>query len=206
MGGQKGLGAAAAGESAAELAMLRRNGITHILNCTDGAGDGFVNRFPGRFEYLDLNLDDREPDPSSSIETSVAFAAATRAAGGRLLVHCQRGVNRSGTMAMACVMEWPRRDGSLRTLQEAYASVMGGRPAVRAGGGPRPAFLDALCQFEKRLRGGDRATLDMGRVKEDKVMALKEGLTREAAKQALDSSGGDVDRAAMSLWCESAGE
>ena len=179
--------------------MLQRNGITHILNCTDGAAAGFVNRFPGRFEYLDLNLDDREPDPSSAIENSVAFAAATRAAGGRLMVHCQRGVNRSGTMAMACVMEWPRKDGGLRTLQEAYEAVMDGRPAVRDGGGPRPAFLDALCRYEKRVRGGE-ATLDMRRVKEDKVMGLKQGVTRDAARQALDASGGDVDRAAMSLW------
>ena len=76
------------------------------------------------------------------------------------MVHCQRGVNRSGTMAMACVMEWPRKDGGLRTLQEAYEAVMGGRPAVRDGGGPRPAFLDALCRYEKRVRGGE-ATLDM---------------------------------------------
>ena len=175
------------------LGRLQGIGITHVLNCTEGAKKGFVNAFPDSFEYLDLELDDRSPDPSAEMKAAVEFAQGALGAGGKVLLHCERGVNRSGTMAIACVMvigDMP--------LQEAYEQVLARRPMVAQGGGPRIEFVEALIRLEQSTRGC--CSLDIELVKARKVMALKEGTTLEEAVAALSGAGGDVDAAAVALW------
>ena len=181
-------------EQPAILQRLQELGISHVINCTEGATAGFCNPFPDFLEYLDLKLNDRSPDPLEEMRVAVDFAREAVSAGGRVLLHCERGVNRSGTMAIACVMTIGKM-----TLQEAYDQVLSRRPMVAEGGGPRIEFIQALMRFEEEAKGC-ASTLDLNTMKAHKVMALKEGTTVEQALDALDTAGGDVDQAAVALW------
>lgn len=80
---------------------LKEHNITHILTCTVGVAPPF----PKNFQYLQLKVLDC---PSETIyehfpETS-NFIAKALEGGGRVLVHCIRGVSRSATIVCAYLM------------------------------------------------------------------------------------------------------
>lgn len=96
---------------------LRREGITHVLNCTNlPSGGGCEGGGEGGSEnrrYLALGLLDSTADlprMPTVLADGVGFIGDALAAGGRVLVHCQRGISRSCTLAMAYMVKEQRRE------------------------------------------------------------------------------------------------
>ena len=142
--------------------LLQRAAFSPALDPPQDAG--FFNRFPREFVYLDLNSGDRCPDPFPAVERAVAFARTAHEHGSRLLWHGERGVNRSATMAMACLMAWPSGDdGGACALQQTHSLVMDAKPALRAGGGLRPEFLEALSRSLSLHRPDTRLPFEVWR-------------------------------------------
>lgn len=85
---------------AADVDFLKSKGITHILNCADETARGWVT--PAH-RYLQLNAMDLEG--YSMIDRHWAEVSAflddALESGGKVLVHCHMGMNRSVTMALA---------------------------------------------------------------------------------------------------------
>jgi hypothetical protein len=93
------LGSAKDAQSKDELKQL---GVTHVLNCAGGkvrTGRGF---YEDDMEYDEFTADDADGYPIMrhyhQLET---LADAAKQAGGRLFVHCEAGVNRSGSLCIA---------------------------------------------------------------------------------------------------------
>ncbi|CAE8670211.1 unnamed protein product, partial [Polarella glacialis] len=106
--------------SARDLPTLRRLGVTRVVNCSPqtvrDTGRAFYG--PG-MEYMELWQDDF-PDYCVLHDFDAVWAFVT--SGGTCLIHCEQGVNRSCTLAMAVRM---------RLLQ------LRGEPSVKSWRGPR---------------------------------------------------------------------
>ena len=95
-------------QCAADRARLRELGVTHVLNCAGAAGD--VRRDPRQtldgVSYLSLDADDEEGYPiiRRHLAAARAHIRAAEACGGRCLVHCVAGINRSGVLCAAELM------------------------------------------------------------------------------------------------------
>ena len=92
---------------AADLPTLSAFGITHMLNVagTHGrAASGAAH--VGALHYLQLHADDDEGYPilTKHLLAASAFIRTAREQGGRVLIHCQAGINRSGCIAVAELM------------------------------------------------------------------------------------------------------
>ena len=93
------------GQDASNLQQLKAHGITHVLNVADdvpnfheGAG----------IEYCNLSVGDFGTDVGISrvFPTALGFVrSALESPGGRVLIHCANGSNRSATVAIAVVMD-----------------------------------------------------------------------------------------------------
>ena len=88
---------------AGDLATMDAFGITHILNVagTHGRASDAAAR-----HYLEIHADDEEGYPivSQHLAQASAFIRTARDEGGRCLIHCQAGVNRSACLAVAELM------------------------------------------------------------------------------------------------------
>lgn len=99
-------------QDAHNLCLLKRLGITHVLNCamyTDYEEEDLGKESPygaeTNIQYLGFDARDNEGYP-----ILIHFAAArtfidqAKHAGGRVLVHCELGINRSGALCVAYLM------------------------------------------------------------------------------------------------------
>ncbi|CAE8723988.1 unnamed protein product [Polarella glacialis] len=122
--------------------VLRRHGITHILN----TASEIPNYFEGTSEapiYLHLSLQDsKEDNIRNEFQRCIEFidAASDR---GKVLVHCQAGISRSSTIVMAYLMARNRM-----TLRESFLFVKERRENI----GPNEHFMRALAVYEDELR------------------------------------------------------
>eukprot|EP00415_Alexandrium_ostenfeldii_P004745 UN4745 len=110
-------------DSAADGNNLEDLGITHVLNVADDVECYHINRF----EYLHLPIRDGGEDDAifAAFDSATQFVERVASKGGKVLVHCFAGVNRSATVAMAVLMNiegW--------TLAEAYEHTRNNRPIV----------------------------------------------------------------------------
>merc|ERR1712039_218683 len=89
--------------SAGDLHALDALGVTHILNV---AGTYGRSSLPGTFHYLEIHAEDEEGYPiiERHLKEASAFIRKARDEGGRCLIHCQAGINRSGCLAVAELM------------------------------------------------------------------------------------------------------
>ncbi|KAK7379512.1 hypothetical protein VNO80_04974 [Phaseolus coccineus] len=120
--------------------LLRKNGITHVLNCV-----GFVcpEYFKGDFVYRTLWLQDSPTEDITSILYDVFdYFEDVREQGGRVLVHCCQGVSRSTTLVIAYIM-W--REG--QSFEDAFQFVK----IARAVTNPNMGFASQLLQCQKRV-------------------------------------------------------
>ncbi|KAJ1379973.1 Tyrosine specific protein phosphatases domain [Sesbania bispinosa] len=120
--------------------LLRRNGITHVLNCV-----GFVcpEYFKSDFVYKTLWLQDSPTEDITSILYDVFdYFEDVREQGGRVLVHCCQGVSRSTTLVIAYLM-W--REG--QSFEDAFQFVK----TARAVTNPNMGFACQLLQCQKRV-------------------------------------------------------
>ena len=121
---------------ATDLELLRRNGVTHILNVAS-----FVdNHFPDAFIYKDMKIMDLpETDIVQYFPECFDFIGQCAQAGGCVLVHCNAGVSRAPSIVIGYLMTTRRF-----TFQEALDYVKSKRPSVR----PNDGFLTQLKNYK----------------------------------------------------------
>ncbi|XP_022776189.1 protein-tyrosine-phosphatase MKP1-like [Durio zibethinus] len=120
--------------------ILRKNGITHVLNCV-----GFVcpEYFKNDLVYKTLWLQDSPSEDITSILYDVFdYFEDVREQGGRVLVHCCQGVSRSTSLVIAYLM-W--REG--QSFEDAFQYVK----AARGVTNPNTGFAFQLLQCQKRV-------------------------------------------------------
>ncbi|XVF02581.1 hypothetical protein REPUB_Repub04eG0187000 [Reevesia pubescens] len=120
--------------------ILRKNGITHVLNCV-----GFVcpEYFKNDLVYKTLWLQDTPSEDITSILYDVFdYFEDVREQGGRVLVHCCQGVSRSSSLVIAYLM-W--REG--QSFEDAFQYVK----AARGVTNPNTGFAFQLLQCQKRV-------------------------------------------------------
>ncbi|VVA13302.1 PREDICTED:-tyrosine-phosphatase [Prunus dulcis] len=120
--------------------VLRKNGITHVLNCV-----GFVSPeyFKNDLVYKTLWLKDSPSEDITSILYDVFdYFEDVRKQGGRVLVHCCQGVSRSTSLVIAYLM-W--REG--QSFEDAFQYVK----AARGVTNPNMGFACQLLQCQKRV-------------------------------------------------------
>lgn len=90
------------------FAGLKKRGITHVLNCAS-VSDHRVNPYPpesGVVGFAQFHGEDRDGyDILQHLPMAQTFVKDCRNYGGRLLIHCAVGVNRSATLCIAYLME-----------------------------------------------------------------------------------------------------
>ncbi|XP_076145029.1 dual specificity protein phosphatase 19b isoform X2 [Alosa pseudoharengus] len=118
-----------------DLSVDLQVGVTHILNVAYGV----ENAFPDLFHCQTVTvLDVPETDITSYFPECFAFIDQARNQGGVVLVHCNAGVSRSASVAIAYLMS---RD--TLSFQEALDAVKAARPSVC----PNPGFLKQLKSY-----------------------------------------------------------
>jgi len=123
---------------AKEIDLLLSYGITHIVNC---AGTVSPNYFEGTFIYKKLQLRDSPKEDVLKIFTDVVhFIDDAVVNGGKVFVHCQRGVSRGPTIALSYLM-WSKK----LTYKEAYPVMKQARSVCC----PNPGFVFQLLEWEQ---------------------------------------------------------
>eukprot|EP00511_Aplanochytrium_stocchinoi_P001003 CAMPEP_0204843382 /NCGR_PEP_ID=MMETSP1346-20131115/47944_1 /ASSEMBLY_ACC=CAM_ASM_000771 /TAXON_ID=215587 /ORGANISM="Aplanochytrium stocchinoi, Strain GSBS06" /LENGTH=211 /DNA_ID=CAMNT_0051982515 /DNA_START=260 /DNA_END=895 /DNA_ORIENTATION=+ len=83
---------------------LKELGITHVLNCAEGdeaiiTGESY---YKNKMVYKGIKAKDSiYYDMAQHIEEAAEFINSAKAEGGKVLVHCVKGINRSGMMTIA---------------------------------------------------------------------------------------------------------
>ena len=132
-----------ADEVARDLAVLRGNGITHVLN-TAGVACANYHEGTSELQYRVVHLyDSPKQDISCVVYSCVEYIDAAIEGGGKVFVHCHQGVSRSTTMVVAYLM-WKRG----LNFNDAFAHVK----ALRAVANPNAGFLCKLLAYDKALR------------------------------------------------------
>ncbi|XP_064476397.1 dual specificity protein phosphatase 3-like [Ornithodoros turicata] len=138
------------GTTAMCTGLLRRLGITHVLNAAMGSDRSYclINTNPAFYkpsgikfhgvEALDLMSFRLDP----YFEECADFIADGLASGGKVLVHCRQGISRSATLVLAYLMI---KRGM--TAQEALRVVRARREII-----PNDGFLQQLCDLNERLQ------------------------------------------------------
>ncbi len=100
--------------NADDVAELRRLGITHVLNCAvsrrfDSHRSPYGPR-SGIKAYLTIPAEDHDQyDIQRHFPEAISFLEKCRMSGGKALIHCNLGVNRSGAVAAAYLMVYQRK-------------------------------------------------------------------------------------------------
>ena len=94
------------GESdATNIAALKKLGITHVINCAAGYTNTGPNFYGKEFKYWGFEgEDDWNYDIMQHFQKTFDFIEKARVSGGKVLIHCLMGVNRSGALSTAYVM------------------------------------------------------------------------------------------------------
>jgi len=121
---------------------LKKRNITHIVTCTVGVAPPF----PENFEYMHLKILDCAGEKiNEHFQETSEFITAAMSSGGKVLVHCIRGVSRSATIVCAYLMTSRNFNP-----QEAVAAVRERRPIAR----PNYGFMIQLEMYAAQLNKG----------------------------------------------------
>ena len=87
--------------------VLKEHGITHVVNCAQGyirTGTDFY-KLHDKQKYIGFNAEDHPSyDMMQHFDEAFKFIEEAREFGGKVLVHCVMGINRSGLLVIAYVM------------------------------------------------------------------------------------------------------
>ncbi|EGC38336.1 hypothetical protein DICPUDRAFT_12401, partial [Dictyostelium purpureum] len=118
-----------------KLEILKKNGITHIIN----ASDSYQNVYEGQFEYLKLDLKDNVNEKISDIfEKTIDFIERAMENDGVVLIHCNKGISRSTCLCCLWIMKKERC-----CLKKALDMVKIARPVSE----PNPGFEACLLEW-----------------------------------------------------------
>ncbi len=124
---------------ASNLEELNKVGFKHILNCTYE----LVNEFPGKFDYLNINIKDNiYEDLSKAFVASYEFLKKNK--GEKTLVHCIGGFSRSVALVMYYLM---------KEYGYTYHYALNFIAAKRKEINPNSGFRRQLLQAERELLG-----------------------------------------------------
>jgi hypothetical protein len=138
------------GNDAENLEGLQECKITHVLNVADDV----PNYFPEQFIYHNLQVADFGADQGITrvFESAFKFVEEVKAHdGGRVLVHCAAGINRSATLTIALVMHFEPE----LTLADAFKKVL-----EKRGISPFKDNRKQLLQWEMQVRDGKSSMKD----------------------------------------------
>lgn len=125
-----------------DVPTLRERGVTHVVSCLEPADHDGVAFLAAHFHHDMVAVrDSRDVDLAASFDAFCALADRARA-DGALLVHCEKGVSRSATLAISAVMQRDRVG-----FAEAFERVRAGRGGVR----PNIGFASQLYRLEREL-------------------------------------------------------
>ena len=92
-------------EQAKDLDLLRSLGITHVVNCASRYVDTGPDFYGNEFSYMGFRAEDEWTyDIMQHFQPVYDFIEKARLSGGKVLIHCVVGVNRSGVLAIAYCM------------------------------------------------------------------------------------------------------
>ncbi|KAG2624192.1 protein-tyrosine-phosphatase MKP1-like isoform X2 [Panicum virgatum] len=175
--------------------ILRKNGITHVLNCV-----GFVcpEYFKSDLVYRTLWLQDSPTEDITSILYDVFdYFEDVREQGGRVFVHCCQGVSRSTSLVIAYLM-W--REG--QSFDDAFQFVK----AARGIANPNMGFACQLLQCQKRVHAiplSPNSVLRMYRMAPHSQYAplhLVPKMLNEPSPATLDSRGAFIVHVLSSIY------
>ena len=96
-------------QDAGDITKLKENGVTYIINTAEShfKDDEFQTKhlYDQTFKYMGFNAEDADDYPiMKHFEEVHAFIEEARKNNAKCLLHCMRGVNRSGVLATAHIM------------------------------------------------------------------------------------------------------
>jgi len=123
---------------------VSENGITQVVNCSAAVVPSYFEHMDG-MSYLTLNMvDGRQDDISWFLPQVVALLEQGRTCGIKTLIHCEKGISRSCSFAIAYLM-W----STGRTWREAFDLVKLQRPVCS----PNTGFTCNLIELGDMLDG-----------------------------------------------------
>ena len=103
-------------------------GITHVINCCVHRAQSSDR---SRFHILDLKLNDSSSsDVAMFIYMTIDFVEMARRKGGKVLIHCLKGISRSASLVISYLV-WSKNISSVR---EALSIVQSSRPSCNPNG------------------------------------------------------------------------
>lgn len=128
-------------KDAEDICALRALGIGYVLNVTSHV-PGYCNEQGFTFRRLPA-ADTCQQNLKQYFEEAFAFIDEARDRGSAILVHCQAGVSRSATIAIAYLMYYTQMSS-----MEAYRVVKSKRPIIS----PNLHFMGQLLELEQALQ------------------------------------------------------
>lgn len=137
------------GTTALCTGLLKKLGITHVLNAAQGKDRArcLVNTSPAFYrdtgiQFLGIEaLDINGFHMDTFFEETTEFIQLAIDAGGKILVHCREGISRSATLVLAYLMIKRHL-----TAQDAVRTVREHREII-----PNEGFLKQLCVLNEKL-------------------------------------------------------
>lgn len=131
--------------NASDLAELKRQNVTHILNITREVDNFFPNH---GFIYKNIRIeDDDEARLLNDWDSTNMFILQAKKQKSRVLVHCKMGVSRSAATVIAHLM----KSENLH-MDEAFVDVKALRPVIR----PNRNFMKQLAEYENILEASNQ--------------------------------------------------
>lgn len=127
---------------ASDLPLLLKTGITHIVNVNAGASP--IN-FPEHFKYASVHLTDSVFEVfDDEFWDAVQFTNDAIESGGKILVHCRKGISRSAALCLAYLLEFKGM-----TYDEGLSLIRKARPMIDINNG----FAQQILNHSKGLSG-----------------------------------------------------